>query len=103
MGKIWDVKIRVTIDTSKIHDKWQKHESSKKYEKKASKNPEEVQMPAAASTAPSQSSVELINTDEKTAAVIMAIVSEKTGIPLNRLQFRSIRYTGESGKGDEEK
>ena len=73
------------------------------FEKKASKNPEEVQMPAAVSAAPSQSSVELINTDEKTAAVIMAIVSKKTGIPLNRLQFRSIRYTGESGKGDEEK
>ena len=40
MGKIWDAKIRVTIDTSKIHDKWQKCKSSKKYEKKASKKGE---------------------------------------------------------------
>ena len=40
MGKIWDAKIRVTIDTSKIHDKMQKYESSKKYEKKASKKGE---------------------------------------------------------------
>ena len=39
-GKFWDVKIRVTIDTNKIHDKMQKYESSKKYEKKASKKGE---------------------------------------------------------------
>ena len=38
-----------------------------------------------------QGDVELIDTDEKTAAVIMAIVSQKSGIPLNRLAFKSIR------------
>lgn len=39
----------------------------------------------------SQGTLELIETDEKTAAVIMAIVSNKSGIPLNRLSFKSIR------------
>ncbi len=39
----------------------------------------------------SQGSVELVDTDERTAAVIMAIVSNKSGIPLNRLDFKSIR------------
>ena len=39
-GKFEDAKKRVTIDTSKIHDKMQKYESSKKYEKKASKKGE---------------------------------------------------------------
>lgn len=39
----------------------------------------------------SNGSVELIDTDERTAAVIMAIVSNKSGIPLNRLDFKSIR------------
>lgn len=34
--------------------------------------------------------LELVGTDEKTAAVIMAIVSDKSDIPLNRLQFKSI-------------
>ena len=29
--------------------------------------------------------------DEKTAAVIMAIVSDKSGIPLNRLKFNTIK------------
>ena len=34
--------------------------------------------------------LELVKTDEKTAAVIMAIVSDQSGIPLNRLSFKSI-------------
>lgn len=44
----------------------------------------------AAGPAASAGDLELVGTDEKTAAVIMAIVSDKSGIPLNRLQFKSI-------------
>ena len=47
--------------------------------------PVQVSGPAASS-----GDLELVGTDEKTAAVIMAIVSDKSGIPLNRLQFKSI-------------
>ena len=36
-GKIGDAKMRVTIDTSKIHDKWHKCKSSKKHEKRHQK------------------------------------------------------------------
>ena len=43
-----------------------------------------------AGPAASAGDLELVGTDEKTAAVIMAIVSDKSGIPLNRLQFKSI-------------
>ena len=55
---------------------------------------------AAAPTAPAgipmpagmnQGELELVETDEKTAAIIMAIVSDKSGIPLNRLSFKSIK------------
>lgn len=35
--------------------------------------------------------LDLYEVDEKTAAVIMAIVSHESGIPLNRLQFKSIK------------
>ena len=49
--------------------------------------PSGVPMPAGMN----QGELELINTDEKTAAIIMAIVSDKSGIPLNRLAFKSIR------------
>ena len=48
----------------------------------------------------SQGTVELINTDEKEAAVIMAIVSDKTGIPLERLSFRSIELVEDEKKGE---
>ncbi len=34
---------------------------------------------------------EIVGADDKTAAVIMALVSHQTGIPLNRLSFKSIR------------
>lgn len=40
---------------------------------------------------PSQGELKLINTDEKTAAVIMAIVSDESKIPLERLKFNSIK------------
>lgn len=35
--------------------------------------------------------LELIDVDEPTAAVVMAIVSNQSGIPLNRLSFKSIK------------
>ncbi len=53
----------------------------------ATSAPAGVPMPAGMN----QGELELVNTDEKTAAVIMAIVSDKSGIPLNRLSFKSIK------------
>ena len=35
--------------------------------------------------------LKLINVDEKTAAIIMAIVSDESGIPVSELQFKSIK------------
>lgn len=70
---------------------------SKTGKKKDSKLPEKVtEQPAMSQGAPlpeskSIGSLELVGTDEATAAVIMAIVSDKSGIPLNRLVFKSIR------------
>lgn len=53
-------------------------------------------VPAANTAAPARAaipfgSVELYKTGEKTAAAVMAIISHETGIPLNRLDFKSIR------------
>ena len=53
----------------------------------AASAPAGVPMPAGMN----QGELELVNTDEKTAAIIMAIVSDKSGIPLNRLSFKSIK------------
>ena len=69
-------------------------------------NTSESVAPAASAAPPvqniSEGQIELIDTDEKTAAVVMAIVSEKSGIPLERLSFKSIKLIDEK-KGDEEK
>lgn len=43
----------------------------------------------------SQGNLELIGVDEATAAMLMALVSYKTEIPLNRLAFRSIKFVEE--------
>ena len=50
-----------------------------------------VQAAAAVQPANSRDSVLLENVDEKTAAVIMAIVSDKSGVPLEKLAFTSIK------------
>ncbi|MBQ8503118.1 MAG: hypothetical protein IJ491_02450 [Clostridia bacterium] len=62
------------------------------------KAPEQVtqtvaaQTPAAPVAAPAvYTGPELIGVEEREAAVIMAVVSHKTGIPLNRLKFESIK------------
>ncbi len=51
---------------------------------KAQPAPKAVATPVAAGP-------EIVGADDKTAAVIMALVSHQTGIPLNRLSFKSIR------------
>lgn len=78
-------------------------------ETKATKRTEEpVQNSLAATGAPvaaegvNNGEVDLIGVDEKTAAVIMAIVSQKTDIPLNRLSFKSIKLV-DSKKGGKAK
>lgn len=43
----------------------------------------------------SQGSVDLVNVSEADAAVIMAIVSHQSGIPLNKLCFKSIKLSEE--------
>ena len=65
--------------------------------KPAAETPAAPAAPAAAVTAPAAAPVYtgpvLEGINEKEAAVVMAIVSDKTGIPLNRLKFESIRLT----------
>lgn len=46
----------------------------------------------------SAGTLKLIDVTEEEAAVIMAVVSHRSGIPLNRLQFNSIKAVSEDGK-----
>ena len=60
--------------------------NSKKAVPEAEKAPAAAPVTAAVYTGPV-----LTNVDEKEAAVVMAVVSHKTGIPLERLAFKSIK------------
>ena len=74
--------------------------------KKSSASPASSPVSAPVQSAPegvNGGEVELVGTDEKTAAVIMAIVSQQSGIPLNRLSFKSIRLLDDKKKGDSAK
>jgi len=60
-----------------------------------------VSAPVAASTTaslPAVHEVELVDVEEKTAAIIMAIVSHETEIPLENLKFLSIKASKEGPK-----
>lgn len=65
---------------------------SKKSAAPAAAAPAPAAAPVAAPAAPS-AGVQLVGVDEPTAAVVMAIVSNESGIPLNRLSFKSIKIT----------
>ena len=45
--------------------------------------------------------IKLYNVEERDAAMIMAIVADKTGIPLNELKFISIKQTEDGGGQNE--
>lgn len=69
---------------------------SKKRDTKEVASEEVVAAPAPVAGTPladgnSAGKLDLVDVDEPTAAVIMAIVSDQSGIPLNRLNFKSIR------------
>lgn len=65
----------------------------KKKTKKPQEEPKEISSPASVSV-PDEAyygGIELYKTDLKTASMAMAIVSHESGIPLNRLAFKSIK------------
>ena len=46
----------------------------------------------------SAGTLKLIDVTEEEAAVIMAVVSHRSGVPLNRLQFNTIKAVADDGK-----
>ncbi len=74
-----------------LYAKIRDSKAAKKAPEAAQSSLAETKTTVAAPAGVSNGELDLIETDEKTAAVIMAIVSNKSGIPLNRLSFKSIR------------
>lgn len=77
----------VESKTKKKQSSAQKAETAKSAPAKAAAAPTGTPLPETQSAG----QLDLYDVDEKTAAVIMAIVSHESGIPLNRLQFKSIK------------
>ena len=84
MGKVFE----------SLNKKASKKEPEKKEPAEASAKSEGYPLPDNQSTG----DLTLINTTEEEAAVIMAITSNKSGIPLNRLKFNSIKLLEDDKK-----
>lgn len=58
---------------------------------KKSGNSKNIREAAGSASITARNELKLINVDEKTAALIMAIISHESGIPLSELIFTSIK------------
>ena len=92
VGKIFDGSEKLQKEHpewgEKIADVKSKMMFWKKFQKQESASEGAVNVPLAEGTC---GEFKLINTDERDAAMIMAIVADTTGTPLNELRFKSIK------------
>lgn len=77
-------------------------EGSKAKENQAMAPPQGEKAPAAPSSGPWGGNLTLENVDEQTAAMIMAIVSDESKIPLSELMFKRISLVNSPGEKSEE-
>ena len=88
---MWVVQI-----TSKIMSRQQEKASAAKAAEQALKAAEQAVTPVKKEAAPGTAGeLKLYDTDPRDAAMIMAIVADATGKPLNELRFKSIREVKE--------
>ena len=83
------------------HPEWDEKISSVKskmcfWKKEKKEEPEVIEPQPLASGACGE--LKLINTEERDAAMIMAIVADSTGVPLNELRFKSIKKAEDEEK-----
>ena len=92
VGKIFDGSEKLQKEHpewgEKIADVKSKMMFWKKFQKQEPASESAVNVPLAEGTC---GELKLINTDERDAAMIMAIVADTTGTPLNELRFKSIK------------
>ena len=81
---LWFIIVMINKVTTTLEEKTTPKES-------AASSAEEAPAAAAAPDAVYGGEIALYDVDEKTAACIMAIISDETKIPLNQLVFKSIK------------
>ena len=96
VGKIFDGSEKIKEKHPEWNDKVQNLKAKMTFWKKdKQEETETVEQPLAKGTC---GELKLINTDERDAAMIMAIVADQTNTPLNELRFRSIKRVEEEEK-----
>lgn len=96
VGKIFDGSEKLKEKHPEWNDKVQNLKAKMTFWKKDKKEEtENVEQPLAKGTC---GELKLINTDERDAAMIMAIVADQTNTPLNELRFKSIKRVEDEEK-----
>ena len=96
VGKIFDGSEKLKEKHPEWNDKVQNLKAKMTFWKKdKEEEPETVEQPLAKGTC---GELKLINTDERDAAMIMAIVADQTNTPLNELRFKSIKRVEDEEK-----
>ncbi len=96
VGKIFDGSEKLKEKHPEWNDKVQNLKAKMTFWKKDKKEETEtVEQPLAKGTC---GELKLINTDERDAAMIMAIVADQTDTPLNELRFKSIKRVEDEEK-----
>ena len=96
VGKIFDGSEKLKEKHPEWNDKVQNLKAKMTFWKKdKEEETETVEQPLAKGTC---GELKLINTDERDAAMIMAIVADQTNTPLNELRFKSIKRVEDEEK-----
>lgn len=96
VGKIFDGSEKLKEKHPEWNDKVQNFKAKMTFWKKdKQEETETVEQPLAKGTC---GELKLINTDERDAAMIMAIVADQTNTPLNELRFKSIKRVEDEEK-----
>lgn len=96
VGKIFDGSEKLKEKHPEWNDKVQNLKAKMTFWKKdKQEETETVEQPLAKGTC---GELKLINTDERDAAMIMAIVADQTNTPLNELRFKSIKRVEDEEK-----
>lgn len=95
MGKIFDGSEKLQAEHPEWGEKIKSVKSKMMFWKKPAPAPAPQAEPVASGTC---GELKLINTDERDAAMIMAIVADSTGTPLNELRFKSIKKVEDENK-----
>lgn len=91
MGKIFDSSEKLREKHPEWNDKVQNAKAKIMFWKKAGNEPKIAETEVKEYANGTCGDLKLINVEERDAAMIMAIVADSTGIPLNELRFVSIK------------